>query len=406
MAKLYLDMQYIGRVPAAYRMSASTLAALSGMNLGNFVFRQALWNILADLETFRPVTGADYRKSVEQEPVDRLILSCANWLGQTARDEEHNRGRAQLIEKCDGPVTAFGLGVQAPLSRAGEAVSVRFGPETTRLAQVISERSAQISVRDELTRISLENIGVTNVTVTGCPSNFLNPDPDLGARVTGRAQDSLKVLKDWLDVRLLISEANGGHGSTGAVLQHQLRLLNETPAFYVVQTPDLLDFVLGARTNIPNLYRNHNPFVPEVNKLTRVLKSKALHFADVEAWMDFSRTCDLSIGMRIHGTMVPLQAGTPAILVGHDSRTSGLAETMSVPWITPEQYLEIVPKGPKAVMELFAVRMEGFDRRRQELAAIMHDFLVQNGLTPHDRLVRLAGRDQAAEEPPPAVAVS
>lgn len=398
MAKLYLDMQYIGRIPSAYRMPASQLAALSGMNLGNFVFRQALWNIISDLDTFQPVTGSEYRRIIEQDPVDRLIISCANWLGQTARDEEHNRGRADLIEKCDGPVTAFGLGVQAPLSPASEPVTVKLGRETTRLAKIISERSAQISVRDELTRISLENIGVTNAIITGCPSNFLNPDPDLGVRLVSRAENTIKGLINWFDVRLLISEANGGHGSTGAVLQHQLRMLNETPAFYVVQTPDLVDFVLGARTNIPNLYRNNNPFAPEVNKLTRVLKAKALHFADVEAWMDFSRTCDLSIGMRIHGTMVPLQAGTPAILVGHDSRTSGLAETMGVPWITPEHYLDILPKGPKAVMELFVERISDYDRRRQELATIMHDFLTKNGLKPHPRLTVLAGRDRATAE--------
>ncbi|KAA8605390.1 hypothetical protein AL036_19245 [Salipiger aestuarii] len=391
-------MPYIGRVSAAYRKSASELAAVSGMNLGNFVFRQALWNILGDLHAFRPVTGGEYRRIIETDPVERLIISCANWLGQTAQDEAHNRGRAEIIEKCQGPVTAFGLGAQAPLAKDGQPTIVRLGPETSRLAKIISERSASISVRDELTAATLEKAGVTNVTVTGCPSNFLNPDPDLGVQLTRRAEKGMAELNGWEDVRLAISEANGGHGATGAVLEHQMRLLAETPAFYVVQTPQLIEFVLGARTNIPTLYRQHNPFGDTLHKLTRTLKAKVLHFADVEAWMDFSRTCDMSIGMRIHGTMVPLQSGTPSILVGHDSRTSGLAETMGVPWIEPETYLEVMAKGPKAALSLFIERNAAFDSRRKELAGTMLDFVVKNGLTPNPKLVTLAGR-VAAEAP-------
>ncbi|MFD2174185.1 polysaccharide pyruvyl transferase family protein [Rhodobacter lacus] len=396
MSKLYLDMPYIGRVTAAYRKPAAELAAVSGMNLGNFVFRHALWNILEDLDTFRPVTGGEYRKIIETDPAERLIISCANWLGQTAQDEAHNRGRADIIEKCEGPVTAFGLGTQAPLAKDGEPVKVRLGPETSRLAKIISERSASISVRDQLTAETLEGIGVTNVTVTGCPSNFLNPDPDLGAQLIRKAKHGISTLNGWEDVRLAISEANGGHGATGAVLKYQLRMLAETPAFYVVQTPQLVDFATGARTNISDLYRSHNPFAAMPNKLTRTMKAKVIYFADVEAWMDFSRTCDMSTGMRIHGTMVPLQSGTPSILLGHDSRTSGLADTMGVPWITPETYLDIMPKGPKAMLSLFIERIAGFDRRRGELAGTMLDFVQKNGLNPHPGLVALAESGRAA----------
>lgn len=60
--------------------------------------------------------------------------------------------------------------------------------------------------------------------------------------------------------------------------------------------------------------------------------------------MDFARTCDLSFGMRIHGTMLPLQSGVPSVLVAHDSRTIGLADKMGIPWVSPEDFVSVVSR--------------------------------------------------------------
>lgn len=385
MTKLYLDMKYIGRIPDVFKMDAVTINYHCGQNLGNFVFRHALRNVLADLEDYKPVEGHEYRQIGSEQSIDRVIISCANWLGQTAMDEAFNKGRAEMVEMANTSVVAFGLGVQAHGLSHDKPVSL--GPNTIRLVKSLSERSAQISVRDELTRRTLEAVGVHNATVTGCPSNFLNTAPTLGASLAARAEAF--DLNEWVDVRSAISEVTGGHAQSGDIFRQQMRMMAETPAFYVVQTPDFVGFLMGDRTQISQYYRDNNPFSDEAHKLTRVLKSKTLHFTDVDSWMGFCTTCDMSMGMRIHGTMVPLQSGVPSILIAHDSRTVGLADAMNIPWVSPEQYLDLAQGGPQQLMQVFQDKIVGFDENRKALAQTMRDFVVANELRPHPNLLGL-----------------
>ncbi len=387
MRKLYLDMKYSSGVPGAYRMDPTTLSHAVGVNLGNLVFRHALRFILADFDSFEPVTGPEYKGIVASEKPGHVIVSCANWLGQTAKDERFNLGRAEMIESADCTVTAFGLGVQAPAMNAD--APIRLGPNSIRLARAISDRAPQFSVRDELTRKTLAAVGIDNAVVTGCPSNFINSDPDLGQQVAARAGRLAGQLTGWAQVRSAISEVTGGHVASGKVLSRQMRMLAETPAFYLLQTPELLPFLLGERTAIPDSYRNNNPFMGQSGLLTQTLKAKVLHFADVDAWLDFSRTCDLSFGMRIHGTMVPLQAGVPSMLVAHDSRTVGLASAMGVPWVSPEAFLALEEAGPRAMFEAVTAGIDGYDARRKVLAGLMKTLVEASGLRVHSDLLRL-----------------
>lgn len=387
MKKLYLDMKHTSFVPQAYRMNAGELSAAAGVNLGNFVFRHALNFLINDLHKFTPVLGGEFNEIVKNGPVEHVLVSCANWLGQTAMDEQFNLGRAKMIESVDCPVTAFGLGVQASSMTSTE--SIRLGPNSIRLASALAERGPQLSVRDEITRRTLEAAGIKNAVVTGCPSNFINCDPDLGAQAQTYARNVMGSLASWKDVRSAISEVTGGHALSGKVMSTQMRMLDETPAFYLLQTPGLLPFLLGKRTDIPDIYRTNNPFMNTPGQLTRALKAKTLHFSSVDSWLDFSRTCDISFGMRIHGTVVPLQAGVASVLIAHDSRTVGLAQAMCIPWVTPEAFLEIAESGPRGLFDVFIEQIEGYDSNRQKLAGIMNDYLQGHGLKPAKDLGRL-----------------
>ena len=49
-------------------------------------------------------------------------------------------------------------------------------------------------------------------------------------------------------------------------------------------------------------------------------------FLDPKTWFDHLAQYDFSFGTRIHGNIAALLAGTPALLLAHDSRTLELAE--------------------------------------------------------------------------------
>lgn len=387
MTRLYLDMADVSAIPDAYRLGTEALMAATGINIGNFAFRHALPRILAEFGSYRPVTYTAYLKAVEEEgPVERVLVSCANWLGTSEADEKNNGFRAMALEKADAPIDCFGLGVQA---HAG-AQEARLGPNTLRMAHVMSERAKAISVRDRLTQDTLEAAGITNTVITGCPSNFINPDPGLGGQIAARASALATGRPGWDSLRTVISEASGGHAASGDVIRACLALMAAHPVFYVAQTPALLPLLLGETPAVPEAYRANSPFEDE-KALKQALIKALLHFSSIDAWMDFARSCQLSFGMRIHGTMVPLQAGVPSLLIQHDSRTAGLAQHMGIPAMTPETFLSYQAEGPASLLAYIAREMGGYDTHRRGLAGTMRDYVTGNGLMPHPDLVALAG---------------
>lgn len=385
MVKLYLDMENVSSVPEAYRYPSDKIMNFSGINLGNFAFRHALQYIVGDFADHLPVSYTTYLDRAKPGEVDRVLVSCANWLGASDDDEKNNAFRTMAIEKTNAPVICFGLGVQA---KSGTTVA-QLRPKTIRMAKVLAERAAQLSVRDETTQNTLEAVGVTNTVITGCPSNFINGNPDLGQRVAARALAMEQQAETWKDVRSLISEASGGHAASNNVIRSHLRLMEASPAFYVVQTPALLPFLFRENATIPAAYADNSPFGDNTARLRTTLKAKLLHFSSIDAWMDFARTCDLSYGMRIHGTMVPLQAGVPSLLIAHDSRTVGLARFMGIPALTPEDFMAEQAQGPKGIFAHIVRSMTAYDSHRSKVARVMHDYVVANGLRPHLSLAGL-----------------
>ena len=95
--------------------------------------------------------------------------------------------------------------------------------------------------------------------------------------------------------------------------------------------------------------------------------------------MEYLRTCDLVMGTRIHGTILALQSGTPALCIALDARHRELCETMLVPWVWWEDVKDGITVAD-AVELLKDVDWYEFDRNRKKLAREYITFLTNNGL--------------------------
>ncbi|MCQ4321763.1 polysaccharide pyruvyl transferase family protein [Stutzerimonas stutzeri] len=382
MAKVYLDLKTVSAIPNAYQCSSVELMGFSGHNIGNFAFRHALNSLLDNLHDYMPLAYPQLNQLLgNQESIEHAIVSCANWLCKTEQYEKSNGVRASVVEKLDCPVVSFGLGAQA----SSKDSELKLGPNTERLAKLLSERCKKLSVRDEFTLNTLEKIGINNAVVTGCPSNFINLDPGLGKKIVKKAQRLIDKNLTWNGLKVQFNEYSGGHAHSADVLQRTLRLLTVSPSFYVLQSPVLLPYLLGEDDNLP---RDYAHIGKDVDNLRNLIKAKTLHFSSIEAWMDFSRTCDMAMGMRIHGNMIPLQSSVPSVVIGHDSRTSGLANYMGIPSVTPEEFVKLSNIKPAFMLDLVALKMAGYDARRQILACNMADYIRDNGLAENGDLVK------------------
>lgn len=374
--KLYLDLDEIDSIPEAYKKDSSGIMRITGNNTGNFAFRHALRYLIQNIESYKLINWGDARRLIEEGvKADKIILSCANWLGFAEADERSNLVRAKVIEDLGAPVIAFGLGAQA--SSADE--NLDFGPNTVRLAKAISKHSEQVSVRDDFTLSMLKKIGIENAVVTGCPSNFINQSNNFVENLAYQAEKSRS--KKLSLQKFVIGEFSGGNKHSGGVLQKTLEFMERTNSTYLIQSPVLFPFFLNESDTVPSPYTANKSEDMTLEGLESLLKQQVLGFSSIDAWMDFSRSCDLSFGMRIHGNMIPLQSGVPSILIAHDSRTLGLSESMAFPKVSLSDFLSNdVLDMPELMYTEFLHQLPKYEHKRQVLKKVFEEFLNANGV--------------------------
>jgi hypothetical protein len=109
----------------------------------------------------------------------------------------------------------------------------------------------------------------------------------------------------------------------------------------------------------------------------------------IDSWRSFLLKFSCAINTRIHGTIVALQAGVPALCVCHDTRTRELAIALKLPALDVSKFIETRYE----LRQLFAVAgFDGaaFDENRRRLAGEYKALIEAIGLTPSAHLRALA----------------
>lgn len=326
-------------------------------NAGNLAFQQVLFALVYD--TVSTVSWDDPPREVEREH-DVLIIPEASVL-----IESKDFGwKADFVEAVDLPMLAVGVGRQAELGT--ERIAMPAG--TQRYMQALVKRSRTIGVRGERTAEELGRIGIHNTEVLGCPSLFWSPDAPDG------------VLPDRLR---MVASPGPDRRTLRAVHRTMARWVVQTGGYAVAQSGRLLRTVLEGGTSAPLVGRSWR------SRPGRVVPVRA--FVDVPAWIDFLRSFDVSVGARIHGALLAVAAGVPAVCVIHDDRTRELAATSAIPTSTPDA-VQRVPT-LQAYLERVEFDWPAHSRRKRALAGRFISVLEDYGLTPSAHLHGIARPD-------------
>ena len=84
------------------------------------------------------------------------------------------------------------------------------------------------------------------------------------------------------------------------------------------------------------------------------------------------------IGTRIHGVMLALQAGVPALCIAHDSRTLELCKVMHVPYVLWKEVIDGVQR--EDLIRMLNFDPDAFDKNRLNLSLAYSDFLMRNNI--------------------------
>lgn len=219
-----------------------------------------------------------------------------------------------LIRRLRIPVVVLGVGAQATVDydtsrlRPIEA-SVRG------FVHAVLDHGPSIGVRGELTHDYLRGLGYRDVEVIGCPSVFMH-GPDL------RVDKRVPALDHQARIVLTVSPYRTATGPLTA--HHVERYPNLT---YVAQDLDTLEVLLWGTA--PDIAADDaRPTHPD-HRLFR--EDRVRFFLDPPPWLDYLRGVDFAFGTRIHGAIAALLAGTPAVVLAHDSRTLELARYFEIP---------------------------------------------------------------------------
>jgi len=299
---------------------------LIGSNTGNLLFLEAAYKLLATRDVAVEVDRFRVHEMGADEINDRFdayVIPLANGFRVSFMDGLDRV--TPVLRKLKIPVILLGAGLQAKLPyRSGvkrpqdESVKAFIG--------AIMDRSGFVGVRGEWTQDYLQQLGFKDVEVIGCPSMFMSGDK-LDVRKQAPAIDADSRIT--INVTARISEM-------GPIVEsHTAKYPNLS---YIGQEMDCLRLLLYGEA-YPDMVVS--PMLPASASHPLVRDGKTKMWVDPWPWIDYLRGTDFTFGTRIHGNIAALLAGTPAYVLGHDTRTTELARYFEIPHkliseITPE----------------------------------------------------------------------
>ncbi|KAA5595963.1 polysaccharide pyruvyl transferase family protein [Blastochloris sulfoviridis] len=365
------------QVPDSFENSSEHIFNLCGGNTGNFAIIYGLFRMLDSAASVVEIVPWSIDPVYVNENFDLVIFACANMLGPHT-----DLGPvAPMLKAVDLPIIAVGLGAQA--KSISDVVEIPAG--TRQWLDVIAEAAPSgapnIGVRGDFTYAQLERIGLSErAIVTGCPSILLNLNPELGAQISGAREKSIfrvavpAGLPYWPELMLL--ERN------------LVQIVESTSGIYVGQHD--IDMIRLCRRELnkikPEILGHFNRYIAPGKseaEFERWCQRYAVCFNSAPAWMEAMKSFDFVVGARFHGIMLALQAGVPAGVIAHDSRTVELCQTMAIPF---RLYQELKSDFKASELyDLFPFDEHAFSMRRKELAERFNILLAGGGVYIGDR---------------------
>lgn len=362
-----------------------------GGNSGNLLFSYASHRLLSRSDTTVVSRGLGLRGERPgrvNEQFDHVVLPMAN---------SFRRGFLRqldilttLIEGLTVPVTILSIGMQAEVGEDARPNPV-VDDAVRRFVSAVLDRSPSIGVRGELTADYLRRLGFRDVEVIGCPSMFLH-GPDV------RVEKPTETIDRHARVSFSVTPRVGEMAPV--IGRHVGRFRNLR---YVPQDHETLGLMLwGTRiADFPD--PDPMPFHPSHPVFRDDL---ARFFVDPEPWIAYERTIDFAFGDRIHGNVAAVLAGTPALLLAHDTRTLELARYHGIPhrMVTDVQPHEDATHFYEQAD--YTAFNAGHPERWRHFESYLHRHGLQHSLDDPGQLERYDARVAAAALPGPVHAVT
>ena len=330
---------------------AQTLAfinpSLTTGNVGDLFIADSVKRILRfdratsfDVDPRRPLSPVDIERI---NAADAAIIVGTNlWYRDMPKP-----GRWQLsfddLRRIRVPIIPLGMGTTR---HPGEDNG--FGPDTCAQLRLIHASCAVGSARDPRTALALAQAGIRNVSVTGCPTLFHSLQP------------TWELRRPMHTRRIVLTVRKGQKRNVHALLR-LVRRRGLVPVVAAQQADDrlLCRGIPFVRSVVPTLFR----------------------FATAPYRQLVEQSCG-AIGWRLHGNMIHLAHGNPAMLFSNCSRGASFCELFGLPTMASPDHQRLSDAALSEMLDRFFddATFAPLARRFPVVRAEMVRFLNANGL--------------------------
>lgn len=281
-----------------------------GKNTGNLMFTEAAYSLIGGKIS---QIGFHFDPNVVNKGYDAVVVPAANWLSETADWDWLTERLAELRI----PVTVIGLGLQ---SQGIDLAAVKVSASARRLVEFFGQSAPLISVRGNFTRDWIKSIGVENVVTTGCPSIYMN--------IFGEAASPPDGKIVFQGTRYAVTEPFLNYNSVNRRM-FEFAAKFDAPMIFQSEPEEMALLTYGA--SVATLGSEQQSLLKRLYGLTTAAELDDFFirngkiFYDLRAWSEFLLQHKAVIGTRLHGSILALNSGRPALLVPHDSRTAEVA---------------------------------------------------------------------------------
>lgn len=327
-----------------------------GNNNGNLLFSSAVHKLLAADGVVVKAHGLHFSATQAtrvNEEFDTFVLPLANafrpsFENQLARITE-------FIEALKIPTIMLSGGAQSGPDGTFDNLEPIRGT-VKRFCRAILRTSSHITVRGERTAQYIRSLGFNDVLVIGCPSMTMNGFNHKVGRVGNLEKIAYNIESSKDQTGPLVADA-------------ELRF----DATYFPQDINTMEMMLWGIDKYP---KTRDVRLPLRSPHSQFQSGKAEFHVDPHSWITRMRDFDLSFGPRIHGNVIPILAGTPAVVLAHDSRTQELAEYHDIPHFRPKEVDGILCVEQVRERADFAAFNHGHEGRVRKVVTFLHE----NGL--------------------------
>ena len=320
-------------------------------NFGNKVWLQG---ILAEISTPECEYEFGYDELSEDfinENYDCVLLPLANcfhagWIQWLEK-------RAAHVSKLKIPVYVIACGIQADSYDELDSLVNAVSEPATKFIKAVYNTGGEFALRGYFTEEFFRRLGFNDAVVTGCPSIYQ----------MGR---DLKISNDKVSENDFVAAINGTFKMP--VLYKDIKkadfICQDVYGKFLYDSEYLNANPLDKRRVLKHIKRGDYDFV------RALANGKIKLFADTQQWLSYyvSSNINFAFGRRIHGSIMPILAGVPALCYTLDARTREMTEFFDIPGVMPggklkaksmyEWYLET---DYRKFNENFAKRFDDFE---------------------------------------------